>query len=543
MAWVNEVICFWIVILYLFSFCATAVISRQIVYSVSEEVSPGTIVGNLAKELNLKLDELESRMLRIVSGSSKKHFDVNMKTGVLFVEEAIDREELCPNSYECTQTLEAIVNNPLNVYSVDVKILDINDNTPTFPGKSQNIRISELTFPGAKFPLLSAEDEDVGNNSVATYKLSSNAFFNLEVNAEAETGPSPELVLQKALDREKQPEIHLVLTALDGGKPLRSGTTIIIVTVLDANDNAPVFSKPVYKAQVLENVAIGTVILKLNATDPDEGVNGEITYTFKQGQKGISDKFAINSSTGEIAVAGILDYEEAKAYEIRVEARDRGQSPLASHCKVLVEVLDINDNAPDIKVSSLLDIVSESAKKGTVIAFIAVQDKDEGKNGKVHCSLTKNSPFVLESTQGKYYSLVLGAALDRETNELYNVSVIATDEGMPPLSSTAVVTVHISDVNDNAPLFAESFINVYVKENSPAGALLTVVTAQDNDVGDNAQITFSLSENSNVPMSAAVSINSVTGEIYSMQSFNYEEIQHWHFQVQATDSGVPPTQN
>ncbi|XP_076875450.1 protocadherin alpha-8-like isoform X3 [Brachyhypopomus gauderio] len=534
----NEVRCLWTVIL--ISFCARTVISRQTVYSVSEEVSPGTFVGNLAKDLHLKLDELESRMLRIVSGSTKKHFDVNIKTGALFVEEVIDREELCPNSNACTETLEVIVNNPLNVYSVDVKILDINDNTPTFPEKSQNIRISEQTFPGAKFPLLSAEDADVGSNSIASYKLLPNAFFNLEVNAETDSGPSPELVLQKALDREKQHEIHLVLTAVDGGKPLRSGTTNIIVTVLDANDNAPVFTKPVYKAQVPENVSLGTVILKLNATDSDEGVNGEITYTFKQGQKGISDKFDINSSTGEIAVVGTLDHEETNAYEIRVEARDGGHSPLASHCKVLVEVLDINDNAPDIKVSSLLETVSEGAKKGTVIAFITVQDKDEGKNGKVRCSVTKNSPFVLESTQTKYYSLVLGSDLDRETNALYNISITATDDGMPPLSSIAVVTVHISDVNDNAPGFPDSSINVYVKENSAAGALLTIVTAQDSDVGDNAQITYSLPENSNVPMAAAVSINSVTGEIYSMQSFNYEEIQHLQFQVQAKDSGVSP---
>ncbi|KAK1800268.1 hypothetical protein P4O66_000318 [Electrophorus voltai] len=373
-----------------------------------------------------------------------------MKTGVLFVEEAIDREELCPNSYECTQTLEAIVNNPLNVYSVDVKILDINDNTPTFPGKSQNIRISELTFPGAKFPLLSAEDEDVGSNSVASYKLSSNAFFNLEVNAEAETGPSPELVLQKALDREKQPEIHLVLTALDGGKPLRS----------------------VYKAQVLENVAIGTVILKLNATDPDEGVNGEITYTFKQGQKGISDKFAINSSTGEIAVAGILDYEEAKAYEIRVEARDRGQSPLASHCKVLVEVLDINDNAPDIKVSSLLDIVSESAKKGTVIAFIAVQDKDEENVVLGATALKLNATDLDEDANG---------TLDYETTSAYEIRVEAQDGGATPLASHCKVLVEVVDVNDNAPDIKLSSLLDSVREDAKKGTVIALITVQDKD--------------------------------------------------------------
>uniref|UniRef100_A0A3B1K6S5 Cadherin domain-containing protein n=1 Tax=Astyanax mexicanus TaxID=7994 RepID=A0A3B1K6S5_ASTMX len=528
----------WIIYLYVLFYCLRHVVSRQIVYSVSEEVSPGTFVGPLAKDLNLKLDELESRALRIVSTSSKKHFDVNMKTGALFVQKAIDREEVCPNSNVCTESLEAIVNNPLNVYSIDVKILDVNDNTPTFRGKYQHIKISEQTMPGAKFPLLSAEDPDVGSNSVASYKLSNNQFFSLEVNTEAESGPSPELVLQKALDREKQAEIQLILTAVDGGRPARSGTASIVVSVLDANDNAPTFAKQVYKARVPENAAVGMVILKLNATDPDEGVNGEIIYTFKEGQKGVSDRFIINSSSGEIAIAGPLDYEDVSAYELRVEARDKGHSPLASHCKVLVEVLDVNDNAPDIKLTSLLDNVSEGAKKGSVIAFITVQDKDEGKNGIVHCSISNNSPFILESTQGKYYSLVLGQELDREQNELYNVSITATDEGIPPLSSTTVVTVRVYDVNDNPPRFLEQFVNVYVKENSPAGGLIALVSAQDIDIGENSQVTYSLFAKSY--LSSAVSINSMTGEIYSMQSFNYEEIKHFQFQVQATDSGTPP---
>ncbi len=515
--------------------------SRQIVYTVSEEVSPGTFVGNLVKDLNLKVDDLDSRGLRIVSASSKNHFAVNLKTGVLFVKETMDREQLCPDAHTCTISLEAIVNNPLNVYSIEVKISDINDNSPHFAEKTQYIQIYELTLPGTKFPLLSAEDPDVGSNSVTAYKVSNNPFFSLEVNTDAESGPSPELVLQKALDRERQSTIQLVLTAVDGGKPSRSGTTIVIVNILDINDNAPVFSKTVYKTQVLENAPIGTTILKLNATDPDEGLNGEVVYKFKQGQKGIADKFAVNNTTGEITIIVSLDYEDINAYEIRVEAWDRGHTPLASHCKVLVEILDINDNAPDIALSSLLDNISEDAKQSTVIAFITVQDKDGGKNGKVHCSIPQKSPFVLQSTQGKYYSLVLSGTLDREETAQYNISVTATDEGTPPLSKTTVIAIHISDVNDNAPRFQDSAINVYVKENSPAGGQIATVSAQDHDNGENALVTYSLPDSpSSVPLSTAISINSVTGEIYSMQTFNYEQVKTLHFQVMATDSGVPP---
>ncbi|XP_051539152.1 protocadherin alpha-8-like, partial [Myxocyprinus asiaticus] len=521
------------------SLCLCGWMSRQIVYTMSEEVSPGTFVGNLAKDLNLRVDDLESRGFRISSGSSNNYFVVNLKNGALYVTETMDRELLCPNVHTCTVTLETIVNDPLNVYNIEVKILDINDNSPLFPEKVQYILISELTLPGTKFPLLSAEDPDVGINSVTSYKVSNNPFFNLEENTEADS-PSPELVLKKALDRENQSTIHLTLSAIDGGKPSRSGTTNIIVTVLDANDNAPVFSKAVYKAQVLENVSRGTTLIKLNATDPDEGVNGEVVFGFKQGQKGIADKFAINSSSGEIFVIGTLDFEDITAFEIRVEARDRGHTPLASHCKVLVEILDVNDNAPDITLSSLLDSVSEDAKQGTGVAFITVQDKDGGKNGKVHCSIPKNSPFALESTEGKYYSLVLREDLDREQIAQYNISVTATDEGTPPLSKTSVLAIDISDVNDNAPRFQESIINIYVKENGPTGGHIATVSAQDNDSGENARVTYALLDSSNMPLSTAISINSVTGEIYCMQTFNFEQVKTLQFHVQATDSGVPP---
>uniref|UniRef100_A0AAR2KTK7 Cadherin domain-containing protein n=1 Tax=Pygocentrus nattereri TaxID=42514 RepID=A0AAR2KTK7_PYGNA len=529
----------WIVSLCWIWLCYRPVTSGHAVYSVSEEVRPGTVVGNLAKDLNLNVADLEPRRLRIVSGSSNKRFEVDLKTGALFVLGSIDREELCPNSLTCTETLEAIVNDPLQMHSVEVKILDINDHPPVFPGKSQTIRVAESALVGSKFPLLGAEDPDMGGNTISSYKLSQNAFFSLEVHTDADQGPSAELVLTKSLDREKQAAVRLVLTAVDGGRPPRSGTTEINVVVLDANDNAPVFSKSVYKALVPENIAVGSTILTVNATDLDEGINSEVRYSFKQGQKGISEKFSIDSITGDISVVGELDYESTSAYEIRVEARDGGSTPLASHCKVLIEVVDVNDNAPDIKLSSLLDSVREDARKGTVIALITVQDKDGGKNGKVRCSISKNSPFVLESTQGKYYSLVLSGALDREENELYNVSIIATDEGSPPLSSTTVVAVRVSDVNDNPPRFPEPFIDVYVKENSPAGGLIAQVSARDIDVGENAHVTYSLLDSSNMPSVSVVNINSMTGEIYSMQSFNFEEVKHFQFKVQATDSGAP----
>ncbi|XP_066573641.1 protocadherin alpha-2-like [Amia ocellicauda] len=523
--------------------CCWDVVSGQIIYSVAEEVNQGAFVGNLAKDLNLNVQELESRKFHVVSGYNTKYFEVNLKTGFLYVNDNIDREALCPNTPTCSLNLEAIVNNPLNIYRVHVNILDVNDNSPIFPAKSQHVNISESTPPGGRFLLLSADDADIGTNAVSTYKLNPNEYFSLNIQSEDDQSVSAELVLQKALDREKQPVIHLVLTAVDGGKPPRSGTSQVIVNVLDNNDNSPVFSKPLYKVSVVENVSYGTLVMKLNATDLDEGLNSKLVYSFSnQKHKSISDVFDINPDNGEITVKGYLDYEYYNVYEIRVQAQDKGTPPMASQCKVLVEVLDVNDNAPEISITPLLDTVKEYANMGTVIALITVMDKDGNKNGNVHCDVSDGVPFKLQSSYKNYYSLVVGGALDRESASQYNVTITAADEGTPPLSSTSVITVHVSDVNDNAPRFIKPVYEVYVKENNPVGAVIHTVSAFDPDLDDNARVTYSLLENSNtgVPVSTAVNVNSVSGDIYSMQTFNYEEVKTFQFQVQATDAGVPP---
>ena len=531
----------WIQIIALLCLCDGS--TAQLSFSVSEEVDKGTVVGNLAKDLQINVHDLETRDLRVVSGNSKKYFDVDLKTGALFVCDRIDREELCPNTAKCSLNIEAILSHPMHLHRIEVQIIDINDNAPSFPEKEMTFNISESSLTGERYLLPMANDADTGSNSVKSYKLSPNDYFSLDVQSGGEHSESAELVLQKPLDREKQSVIHLILTALDGGKPARSGTLKIVVHVMDINDNSPVFNQPLYKAQVNENAPIQTSIVTVSATDLDEGINSQIVYSFiKRGNFNPEALFSINPDTGEITVTGKVDYEENAAYDIRVQASDRGMPSRSVHGKVLVEVIDVNDNTPEIIITSLMSPVREDAEVGTVVALVTVTDKDGGKNGLTNARIIGEVPFKLKLNYKNYYSLTVDGPLDRESVSQYNVTIVATDEGTPPLSSTDVIPVHISDVNDNAPLFSEPVINVYVKENSAVGATIFTISAVDHDTGENAKVMYSPLDgiSKSIPITSVVNINSETGDIVSLQSFNFEETKTFQFKVQATDSGVPP---
>ncbi|KTG04954.1 hypothetical protein cypCar_00031467, partial [Cyprinus carpio] len=380
-------------------------------------------------------------------------------------------------------------------FDEDAELISINGGD-TFT-RTQTLPNKEKTFPGQRFTLPNAFDLDVGVNSIKSYKLSPNEHFSLDVQSGGDQSVSAELVLQKALDREKQPVIQLTLTAVDGGKPPKSGTTQIIVNVVDVNDNIPVFDKPLYKARITENSPPGASVITVNAKDADEGLNGEVIYSFINHDNDDSvNAFSINPITGEITIKSPIDYEETAAIEIRVQAEDKGPNPRASHCKVLVEVIDVNDNVPEISVMSLVNEVREDSSPGTMVGLITVKDGDAGKNGVVQLKIKDAVQFRLENTYKNRYSLMVNGPLDRESASEYNVTITATDEGTPPLSSTSVITVHVSDVNDNAPRFPDPIINVYVKENSQIGAVIHTVSAFDPDLGDNARITYYLLESS-----------------------------------------------
>ncbi|XP_046505271.1 protocadherin alpha-13-like, partial [Equus quagga] len=438
--------------------------SGQVHYSVPEEAKHGTFVGRIAQDLGLELAELVPRLFRVASKGRGDLLEVNLQNGILFVNSRIDREELCGRSLECSIHLEVIVDRPLQVFHVEVEVRDINDNPPVFPESKKRIIIAESRPPETRFPLDGASDADIGVNSALTYRIDPNDYFALDPQNNHEQTSSLSLVLRKSLDREEIQEHSLLLTANDGGKPQLTGTVQLLITVLDVNDNAPEFDQFIYKVRVLENALNGTLVIKLNATDPDDGTNGDIIYSFRRPvSPAVLYVFNINPNSGEIRTKGKLDFEEKKLYEIFVEAIDKGNIPMAGHCTILVEVLDINDNAPEVTITSLSLPVREDAQVGTVIALISVFDRDSGANGQVTCSLTSHVPFKLVSTFKNYYSLVLDSVLDRESMWAYALAVTAQDGGLPSLSATASVSVEVADVNDNAPAFAQPEYTVFVK--------------------------------------------------------------------------------
>nr|XP_045363757.1 protocadherin alpha-1-like [Camelus bactrianus] len=442
----------------------------QIHYSVPEEAKHGTFVGRIAQDLGLEVAELVPRLFRVVSKVRGDLLEVNLQNGILFVNSRIDREELCGRSAECSIHLEVIVDRPLQVFHVEVEVRDINDNPPVFRAREQRLFIPESRLLDSRFPIEGAADADIGTNALITYTLSPSDYFSLDVQASDEMSKSLSLELRKSLDREETPELHLLLTATDGGKPVLEGTVQLLITVLDVNDNAPLFAQAVYRIHLLETTANGTLVITLNASDADEGVNGEIVFSFGSDVTlNIKKTFKIDSSLGEIRLIGGLDYEETKSYEIQVKAVDKGSPPMSNHCKVLVKVLDVNDNAPELLVTSLSLPVREDSPLSTVIAFISLSDRDSGVNGQVTCTLTPHVPFKLVSTFKNYYSLVVDSSLDREKVSVYKLVVTARDGGSPSLSTTARVSVDVSDVNDNAPTFAQPEYTVFVKENNPPG--------------------------------------------------------------------------
>ncbi|XP_058505667.1 protocadherin gamma-A12-like isoform X42 [Solea solea] len=512
------------------------IVDGDLSYSVPEEIKRGSVIGNIAKDLGIDLRTLSSRQARVDFGGSRKRYcDMNLNTGDLLSSERIDRESICGKKPSCVLKIDLVLENPLELHRVSLHIQDINDNSPKFREHLIEMEIRESADKGNRFSIEEAHDADIGQNAVQRYSLQKNDNFILAVDSN-----KVELVLENTLDREKQREIHLLLTALDGGSPQRSGTVVIHVTVLDANDNAPVFSQTVYKASLPENSPPDTVVITVSATDADEGVNGDVTYQFGHVSDDDMNVFSIDPKKGTITVSTLIDFEETNSFQMRVQAKDG--LGLTSYAKVIIDISDINDNSPVINLKSLTNSIPENVPPGTEVGIINVQDEDSDNNQNVRCSIQQNVPFKLVPSIKNYYSLVTTGQLDRELVSDYNITISATDEGSPPLSSSKTVHLSVADINDNPPVFEEQSYSAYVTENNKPGSTLCSVTARDPDWRQNGTVIYSLlpGEVNGAPVSSYVSVNGDTGVIHAVRSFDYEQLKSFKVQVIARDNGSPP---
>ncbi|XP_059554623.1 protocadherin beta-3 [Myotis daubentonii] len=516
-------------------------------YSVAEEMESGSFVANLLKDLGLEVDELAARGARVVSKGKKMRLHLDRQTGDLLLNEKLDREELCGPTEPCVLPFQVLLENPLQFFQAELRIrdindhspvIDVNDHSPVFFENEMQLKIPESTPPGTIIPLGNAEDVDVGRNGLQNYTITPNPHFHILTNSRRDGRKCPELVLDKALDREEQPQFSLTLTALDGGSPPRSGNVQLHILVLDINDNAPEFTQSLYEVEVLENSPVNSVIVTVSASDLDTGNFGTISYSFAHASEEISKTFQLNPITGEIQLIKYLNFEAINSYEVDIEAKDGGG--LTGKSTVIVQVVDVNDNPPELTLSSITSPIPENSPE-TVVAVFSVSDPDSGDNGRMTCSIQNNLPFVLKPSVENFYTLVSEGALDRESQAEYNITITVTDMGTPRLKTQHNITLLVSDVNDNAPAFTQTAYTLFLRENNSPALHIGSVSATDRDAGANAQLTYSLlpPHDPRLPLASLVSINADNGHLFALRALDFEALQAFEFRVGATDRGSP----
>uniref|UniRef100_A0A671PAJ0 Cadherin domain-containing protein n=1 Tax=Sinocyclocheilus anshuiensis TaxID=1608454 RepID=A0A671PAJ0_9TELE len=540
-------------------------------YSFPEEMKRGSVIGNIAKDLGFDVNRLSSRKARIdAEGNRKRYCDINLNTGELTVAERIDREEICGDRLSCVLKFEFMLEDPLELHHVSVQIQDINDNSPVFSKNLITFEIRESAVRGSRYRLNAAHDADIGQNAIQRYSLQKNDNFQLSINSNVDGEKKLELMLEKELDREQQNEVTLILTAVDGGTPPRSGTVAIHVTVLDANDNAPVFSQAVYKVSLPENSPLDTLVVTVSATDADEGQNGEVTYEFSRISERARKLFYLNKSTGEIRVTGALDFEYEAIYEILVEGKDG--FGLSSDAKVVIELADVNDNAPEIRVKSLRSPVPENALTGTEVGIINVQEEqsyrahvqENNKPGSSICSVSATDPDWRQNGTVVYslFSSDLNGApvssflsingdtgvihavrsFDYEQLKSFKVLVLTRDNGSPPLSSNVTASVFITDENDNSPQIlypspeGNSFMTEMVPKAAQARSLVSKVIAVDADSGQNAWLSYHIIKATD-PGLFTIGVHS--GEIRTQRDISESDSMKQNLIVSVRDNGQP----
>ncbi|XP_053560913.1 protocadherin-8-like [Bombina bombina] len=526
-----------------------SVISETLYFYTYEEEAPGTVIAVLSNHSVFNFTESSVTNFRLKQFNTTV-IHVRESDGQLSIGERIDREQLCKQSVPCILSLDVVSfsKERLTLIHILVEVKDINDNSPHFPSTEINVEVSESAPVGTRISLGIAVDEDVGSNSIQSFQISDNSLFSLVVQTRTDGVKYADLVLMKELDREAQPSYTLELVASDGGSPSRSASAVVNVRVLDFNDNSPVFEKSTFTIDLMEDSPVGQLFLDLNAFDSDEGMNGEVVYGFSpQVSTEVRQLFKIDPKFGGVTLEGHVDFETKQTYEFDVQAQDLGPNPLTATCKITVKIVDVNDNAPVITITPLTSIsagvpyITESAPRDSFVALISITDRDSGPNGQVHCTLYGHEHFKLQQAYEDSFMIVTTSALDRERIAEYNLTIVAEDLGFPSLKTYKTHTIRVSDENDNAPIFVKSLNDVAVMESNAPGAYITTVIARDPDLGHNGKVTYSLVDTKVMgqTLSTYVALDSVSGVLRAVRSFDYEKIKQIDLEIQATDNGIP----
>nr|XP_057919535.1 protocadherin-18b isoform X2 [Doryrhamphus excisus] len=526
---------------------------KTLKYKVYEEQRVGTVIARLKADVAEVLSKLPSSLsfrFKAMQRGSTPFLSVREDDGEISIGSKIDREKLCEKNLNCSIEFDVVTlpTEYLQLFHVEVEVLDINDNSPHFSRAIVPIEISESASVGTRIPLDGAMDADVGENSLHSYSLTPNNFFKIDIRTRTDGAKYAELVVMRELDREVQSGYQLRLTASDNGEPPKSGSTLLKISISDSNDNSPTFEEQAYVVNLLENSPLGTLLLDLNATDPDEGTNGKIVYSFSSHvSPKILETFKINPENGHITLIKKVDYEATSSYELDVQAQDLGPNSIPGLCKIVVKVVDVNDNKPEININLMtpgkeeVAYISEGAPVDTFIALVRIDDSDTGLNGEVMCRLHGHGHFRLQKTYEKNYMILTNISLDREKRSEYSLTVIAEDRGSPSLSTIKHFTVQVLDENDNPPRFEKTRYEIFKSENNSPGAYLMTVVASDPDLGTNGQVTYSVVDAlvQGSPISTYVTIDPSNGAIYALRSFDHEDVSHINFIVQARDGGNP----
>lgn len=518
-------------------------------YTETDEIEAGHTIGYVAQDANLaekyrdQGDVLVDFQFRVFRGEYKDKFDIQTYQGELKTTERIDRDVLCPQEVQCDIELDVAIIQPqayFQIIKVTITLEDSNDNAPTFLQPRTTIRISENAAPGVSFVLPSAEDPDSPENGISRYDiLDPTNTFALAVTENTENLMDVRLELLKHLNREATEKYSLPIMARDGGTPRQTGTIMVDVVVVDANDNSPVFDQPLYNTSVSEDTNPSMVIITVHATDPDHGPNGEVRYSFsQQTQTMYGDIFHINSQSGAISLKQRLDYETETSYTLVVNAVDLGPDSVPANAKVVIEVLDVNDYMPRMAVTSWTPSgqieVLENTEPGVFVAHVSVEDLDHGPSGKVTCRVTDSEAFGLEQIGVNAYKLVTSVMFDRETQATYDLEIECEDKGEPPLKQNKDLMVHILDENDHPPAFRQNLYEVTVVETVAIATPILVVNATDMDIDQNADISYYLHSSEDL-----VKIDAKSGVITTNARLDYESMASFDFYVVAADQGTP----